>query len=113
MSSYIEFLPTSFQYNVVNFPELGSDPTFTQDTETILDDDYENCMIHSQEFIDDAYDFILEDESFAHKIVDNDITPFGQFYWSRWYPTNKKSSWSTDHNQKSNWSTYHNNKFYW
>lgn len=92
MSSYIEFLPTSFQYNVANFPELGSDPTFTQDTDTISDD---NCYIHSQEFIDDAYDFITEDELFAQKIVDNDITPFGQFYWSRWYPPNQNKSYHT------------------
>ena len=83
-SSYIEF-PGVPPFSTVNFPNInGNNDTKKNDFDD-NDEEFENCLTHDQEFIDDAYDFIQENDRFLNSDI-YVISPSGKYFWDYYDP---------------------------
>ena len=79
-SSYIEF-PGVPPFSTANFPEINGDRIELKD----FDEDFDDCLSHDQEFIDDAYDFIEENDIFLNSDI-YVISPSGKYFWDYYDP---------------------------
>ena len=96
MSSFTNMIPNIVfpdnapTFDEVNFPSLSNmkqNNTNNQNAKNTKndDEDYKKCLVHSNEFIRDVEEFVMENEAFADKLVNNIYTPNGTFYWDTYY----------------------------
>ena len=89
MSSFTNMIPNIVfpdnapTFDEINFPSLSTSNKNNKNTKD--DEDYKKCLVHSDEFIRDVEEFVMENEAFADKLITNIYTPNGTFYWDTYY----------------------------